>query len=103
MGELWKQCGSWLVRMGVLPPNHRICWPDATVQDLAYALRSAEQGHLRCLDSWVLQYDVNREIVPYLFSGCVFALLIDVKSYRYIPVDSRGTSQFPKKQEVDRS
>jgi hypothetical protein len=39
MGELWKQCGAWLVRMNVLPPNHRICWPDATVQDLAYALR----------------------------------------------------------------
>ena len=23
MGELWKQCGAWLVRLGVLPPNHR--------------------------------------------------------------------------------
>ena len=25
--------------MQVLPASHRICWPDATVQDLAYALR----------------------------------------------------------------
>lgn len=23
MGELWKQCGDWLVRLGVLPSNHR--------------------------------------------------------------------------------
>jgi hypothetical protein len=47
MGELWKQCGAWLVRMNVLPPNHRICWPDATVQDLAYALRYMDllNGH----------------------------------------------------------
>jgi len=45
MGELWKQCGAWLVRLNVLPPNHRISWPDATVQDLAYALRD---GVLLC-------------------------------------------------------
>ena len=45
MGELWKQCGEWLVRLGVLPPSHRITWPDATVQDLAYALRD---GVLLC-------------------------------------------------------
>ena len=64
MGELWKQCGDWLVRLGVLPSNHRyheilnffwqkiitsynfrITWPDATVQDLAYALRD---GVLLC-------------------------------------------------------
>ena len=45
MGELWKQCGEWLVRLGVLPASHRITWPDATVQDLAYALRD---GVLLC-------------------------------------------------------
>ena len=61
MSELWKQCGEWLVRLGVLPSNHRlhfihlwvnlivtifrITWPDATVQDLAYALRD---GVLLC-------------------------------------------------------
>ena len=45
MGELWKQCGEWLVRLGVLPPSHRISWPDATVQDLAFALRD---GVLLC-------------------------------------------------------
>jgi len=33
------------VRLGVLPSNHRITWPDATVQDLAYALRD---GVLLC-------------------------------------------------------
>jgi len=31
--------------LGVLPSNHRITWPDATVQDLAYALRD---GVLLC-------------------------------------------------------
>lgn len=45
MAELWKQCGDWLVRLGVLPSNHRITWSDATVQDLAYALRD---GVLLC-------------------------------------------------------
>jgi len=45
MVELWKQCGDWLCRLEVLPPNHRITWPDATVQDLAYALRD---GVLLC-------------------------------------------------------
>ena len=74
MAELWKQCGEWLVRLGVLPSNHRwvsltlhlllpvlsqpcpchdpyllvcfrISWPDATVQDLAYAVRD---GVLLC-------------------------------------------------------
>jgi len=45
MGELWKQCGAWLVRLDVLPSTHRISWPDATVQDLAYALRD---GVLLC-------------------------------------------------------
>ena len=24
MGELWKQCGAWLVRLNVLPANHRL-------------------------------------------------------------------------------
>jgi len=45
MAELWKQCGDWLVQLEVLPASHRICWPDATVQDLAYALRD---GVLLC-------------------------------------------------------
>jgi len=34
-----------LVRLSVLPANHRITWPDSTVQDLAYALRD---GVLLC-------------------------------------------------------
>jgi len=45
MGELWRQCGDWLCRLSVLPPNHKITWPEATVQDLAYALRD---GVLLC-------------------------------------------------------
>jgi len=43
--ELWKQCGDWLVRLQVLPTDHQICLPNATVQDLAYALRD---GVLLC-------------------------------------------------------
>ncbi len=45
MTELWKQCAGWLCRLEVLPANHRITWPDATIQDLAYALRD---GVLLC-------------------------------------------------------
>ena len=29
MAELWKQCGEWLVRLGVLPSNHR--WVSLTL------------------------------------------------------------------------
>ena len=36
---LWQQCADWLCRMEVLPTNHRIMWPDATCQHLAYTLR----------------------------------------------------------------
>ena len=46
MGDhLWKQCADWLCRLEVLPANHRIMWPDATIQDLAYTLRD---GVLLC-------------------------------------------------------
>ncbi len=45
MAELWKQCASWLCRLEVLPRNHLITWPEATIQDLAYALRD---GVLLC-------------------------------------------------------
>ncbi len=45
MAELWKQCADWLCRLEVLPGNHRITWPDATIQDLAYTLRD---GVLLC-------------------------------------------------------
>ena len=29
---LWKQCADWLCQMEVLPTNHRIMWPDASIQ-----------------------------------------------------------------------
>lgn len=45
MAELWKQCADWLCRLEVLPGNHRITWPDANIQDLAYTLRD---GVLLC-------------------------------------------------------
>ncbi len=45
MGEMWKQCASWLCRLEVLPSNHQITWDDAGIQDLAYALRD---GVLLC-------------------------------------------------------
>ena len=42
---LWKDCADWLCRLEVLPDNHRILLPDATINDLAYALRD---GVLLC-------------------------------------------------------
>ncbi len=42
---LWKSCANWLCNLSVLPDNHRILWPDATMKDLAYALRD---GVLLC-------------------------------------------------------
>ena len=41
MSELWKQCAGWLLRLEVLPENHRVVWPDATIEDVAYTLRQA--------------------------------------------------------------
>ena len=29
---LWKQCADWLCQLEVLPSNHRIMWPDASIQ-----------------------------------------------------------------------
>ena len=45
MSELWKQCAGWLLRLEVLPENHRVVWPDATIEDVAYTLRD---GVLLC-------------------------------------------------------
>ena len=45
MSELWKQCAGWLCRLEVLPDNHKIVWPESTIQDLAYTLRD---GVLLC-------------------------------------------------------
>ena len=41
MTELWRQCAGWLLRLEVLPENHRVVWPDATIEDVAYTLRQA--------------------------------------------------------------
>lgn len=42
---LWKACADWFCRLGILPDNHRILWSDASMKDLAYALRD---GVLLC-------------------------------------------------------
>ena len=42
---LWKSCANWLCRLQILPDNHRILMPDATMQDLAYTIRD---GVLLC-------------------------------------------------------
>lgn len=43
--DLWKECASWLTRCGVLRPDHKANWPEATLSDLAYTLRD---GVLLC-------------------------------------------------------
>uniref|UniRef100_A0A1B6EAB2 Protein vav n=1 Tax=Clastoptera arizonana TaxID=38151 RepID=A0A1B6EAB2_9HEMI len=43
--DLWKDCASWLTRCGVLRPDHKANWPEATLSDLAYTLRD---GVLLC-------------------------------------------------------
>ena len=42
---LWKSCADWLCRLEVLPDNHRVLRSDASIHDLAYALRD---GVLLC-------------------------------------------------------
>lgn len=51
---LWKECADWLCRLQVLPDNHRILWPDATIKDLAYTLRD---GVLLCHIATTLDND----------------------------------------------
>ena len=34
----WKQCADWLCQLEVLPSNHRIMWPDASIQVRLYLL-----------------------------------------------------------------
>lgn len=43
--DLWRDCVSWLTRCGVLRPDHKANWPEATLTDLAYTLRD---GVLLC-------------------------------------------------------
>lgn len=43
--DLWRECSSWLTRCGVLRPDHKANWPEATLSDLAYTLRD---GVLLC-------------------------------------------------------
>ena len=45
MTELWRQCAGWLLRLEVLPENHRVVWPDATIEDVAYTLRKENTQH----------------------------------------------------------
>ena len=89
----WACCRPTTGSAGLTPPSRT--WPT----------HSGPQNR-GISDVWIVgccSMTLTEKLSLYLFSGCVFALLIDVKTYRYIPVDSRGTSQFPKKQEVDRS
>ena len=37
--ENWRHCAQWLIRVGVLAPEHRSTHPDASVFDLAHYLR----------------------------------------------------------------
>lgn len=43
--DLWRECSSWLTRCGVLRPDHKANWQEATLSDLAYTLRD---GVLLC-------------------------------------------------------
>uniref|UniRef100_A0A146M5X0 Protein vav n=2 Tax=Lygus hesperus TaxID=30085 RepID=A0A146M5X0_LYGHE len=43
--DLWRDCANWLTRCGVLRPDHKANWPEATLTDLAYTLRD---GVLLC-------------------------------------------------------
>ena len=61
MSELWRQCAGWLLRLEVLPENHRVVWPDATIEDVAYTLRQAvyRVAHLVGQLCWV-DFDLGR-------------------------------------------
>ena len=39
MADLWRQCVRWLIDTGVLPRQHKTCFPDAKIFDLAQTLR----------------------------------------------------------------
>ena len=41
----WQSCAKWLCALDILPSNHKVMMPDATLRDLAYTLRD---GVLLC-------------------------------------------------------
>ncbi|XP_055347401.1 protein vav-like [Paramacrobiotus metropolitanus] len=43
--NLWQDCAEWLVQCQVLPPNHRVTWPNAQLLDLA---RTLQDGAILC-------------------------------------------------------
>lgn len=35
----WRECANWLTRCGVIRSDHKVNWPESTIDDLAHTLR----------------------------------------------------------------
>lgn len=35
----WRECANWLTRCGALRADHKVNWPESTIDDLAHTLR----------------------------------------------------------------
>ena len=64
MGELWKQCGAWLVRLNVLPPNHR--WPLAKVSKN----RRSKSNFVQCAATAFSKFSKIRLIAQDILARC---------------------------------
>lgn len=35
----WRECTNWLTRCGAIRSDHKVNWPESTIDDLAHTLR----------------------------------------------------------------
>ena len=78
---LWKSCANWLYQLEILPDNHRILWPDATMRDLAYALRD---GVLLChVASTIFPGSIDNKSVNQRPQMAQFLSLKNIKIFLY--------------------
>lgn len=35
----WRECANWLTRCGAIRSDHKVNWPESTIDDLAHTLR----------------------------------------------------------------
>jgi guanine nucleotide exchange factor VAV len=87
--ELWRECAAWLTRCGLLRPDHKANWAEATLTDLAYTLRD---GVLLCnfintLDpNSIDMKDVNQK--PQFAQVMLYFRIYTSVEFNCIPVDN---------------
>lgn len=86
---LWKQCASWLCRLSVLPSNHKITWPDATIQDLAYTLRDGVSRNGRYWPGACFSISSPRQVLLCHVASTLNPSSVDMRAVNQRPQSAR--------------